>query len=229
MAAATAVRVFGNPITQGTRAQRAQAAQNYQNADGKLDQVLQLSSQSQNAAAGNNQAPDCSTFGMIYNATGDTVTKVTTHDWEGNVVWQHPVHIQNGQWAVFMHAGTSDPRNQGSIAAVVYNIQHGTDAMKCTDAMIAWNNPWKTGLGGKNTAYCEMNVPGYFNTCDWDAIYKKLKDSGVQSQARMEGYGTNVSIDGEGNTPSFNAIFCLAHKITNTMPVVTIRLLLEPL
>ncbi|XP_076920212.1 23 kDa jasmonate-induced protein-like [Bidens hawaiensis] len=204
MAAATSVRVFGNPITQGTLAQRAQAAQNYQNADGKLDQVLQLSNKSQNAAAGNAQDPDCSTFGMMYNATGVTITKVIAYDWEGSVVWHYPVNIQNGQWAVFRHVGTSGSHPKGSIAAVVYRIQN------CTDAMIAWNNPWKTGLGGMNSVYCEMNVPGYFNTCDWDVIYTKLKNSGAQSLARMEGYGTNVSIEVDGNTPCFNASFCLA-------------------
>ncbi|XP_076945111.1 23 kDa jasmonate-induced protein-like [Bidens hawaiensis] len=173
MAAATAVRVFGNPITQGTRAQRAQAAQNYQNADGKLDQVLQISSQSQKTATGRGPATVSTTFGRLYNATGETITKVTAHDWQGNVVWHYPVHIQNGQWAIFEHVGTSIgpflSLCKGSIAAVVYDIQN------CTDAMIAWNNPWKTGFGGMNSAYCEMNYPGYFNNCDWEAIYKKLR------------------------------------------------------
>lgn len=60
-------------------------------------------------------------------------------------------------------------------------------------------------------AYCEMNYPGYFNNCDWEAIYKKLKASGTESHASKEGYATKVTIDKEGNTPCFTAIFFLAN------------------
>ncbi|KAF5774857.1 hypothetical protein HanRHA438_Chr13g0615911 [Helianthus annuus] len=203
--AATAVRVFGRPITQGTRTQRAQAAKNYQNADGKLDQVLQASIHSQKAAVGGATAATVSTtFGRVYNATGDPVTYVTAYDWQGNVVGQYPVNIQNGQWAIFEHVGTRGTNRKGSVAAVVFNIQD------CSDSMIAWNNPWKTSTSGNNTAYCEMNDSGYFDDPTvWDAILEKLMSSGTESQASMEGYATKVSIDAGGNTPSYSAIFYL--------------------
>ncbi|KAJ0769560.1 hypothetical protein HanLR1_Chr03g0114121 [Helianthus annuus] len=202
--ATTAVRVFGKPIAQGTRTQRAQAAKSYQNADGKLDQVLQVSTQSQKAAAGGaNVATVSTTFGRVYNATGDPITYVTAHDWQGHVVGEYPVNIQNGQWAIFEHVGTRGPQCQGSVAAVVYNIQD------CCDSMVAWNNPWKTASGGNNTAYCEMNDPGYFDDCSWCAIRKKLKASGTESQTSMEGYATKVSKDTGSNTPTYSAIFYL--------------------
>ena len=201
--ATTAVRVFGRPITQGTRAQRAQAAKNAQNADGKLDQVLQVSLQSQKAAAGRVAATVSTTFGRVYNATGDPVTYVGAHDWQGNVVGQYPVTIENGQWAVFEHVGTRGSNRQGSVAAVVYNIED------CSDAMISWNNPWKTATSGNNTAYCEMNDPGYFDNCNWDAIYQKLMASGTKSETSMEGYATKVSIDEGSNTPSYSVYFYL--------------------
>uniref|UniRef100_A0A251SVA3 Uncharacterized protein n=2 Tax=Helianthus annuus TaxID=4232 RepID=A0A251SVA3_HELAN len=199
--AATAVRVFGRPITQGTRTQRAQAAKNYQNADGKLDQVLQASIHSQKAAAGGaNAATVSTTLGRIYNATGDPVTYVTAYDWEGKMIGQYPVNIQNGQWAIFEHVGTRGSNRQGSIGALVYNIQ------ECCDSIIAWNNPWNR----KNTAYCEMNDPGYYDDPTVrDAFLEKLKASGTECQASFEGYATKVSIDAEGNTPTFSAIFYL--------------------
>lgn len=202
--AATAVRVFGKPITHGTRTQRALAAKNYQNADGKLDKVLQVSNQSQKlaAAGAGNVATVSTTFGRVYNATGETVTYVTAYDWEGNVSGQYPVNIQNGQWAVFEHVGTRRPDRKGSVAALVYNVED------CCDSMIAWNNPWKKS-GNNNTAYCEMNDPGYFDNCDWDAIHEKLMGSSTQSQTSLEGYTTKVSIEAGGNTPSFTAYFYL--------------------
>ncbi|MFS7927386.1 hypothetical protein Hanom_Chr04g00308471 [Helianthus anomalus] len=141
----------------------------------------------------------CTIPGRIYNATGDPVTYVIAHDYEGKMIAHPPVNIQNGKWAIFVHAGTGGFR-QGSIGALVYNIQ------ECCDSMIAWNNPWN----GKNTAYCEMNNPGYFDDPTvWNAILEKLKASGTECEASFEGYVTKVSIDAEGNTPTFNAIFSL--------------------
>ncbi|KAI3691755.1 hypothetical protein L6452_31557 [Arctium lappa] len=196
--AAIAVRVFGNPITHGTRTQRALAAKNNENADGKLDQVLQVLNQSQKlagAGGGNTAATDSTTFGHLYNATGETLTYVTAYDWEGNASEKYPVNIQNGQWAIFMHVGT---HHQGSVAAVVYNF------VDCWDSMISWNNPWKN-CEKKNTTYCEMNNHGC--DWDWDAIHEKLVNSGNYSQSSMGNYSTKVTIEAEGNTPTFTAKF----------------------
>ncbi|KAI3505700.1 hypothetical protein L1887_27879 [Cichorium endivia] len=200
--AAAAVEVFGKPITDGTHIQRALAAKNCPNADGKLDQVLLAINQQQKAAAGN-AATKSTTFGRIYNATGYTINFVTAHHWSGNIARQYPVTLENGQWAVFQHVGTRGPNRQGSVAALVYNIED------CGDSMIAWNNPWKTAKGGNNTAYCEMNYAGYFHDCVWDEIYGKLMASGTENQTTMEGYATKVSIDEGGNTPTYTATFYL--------------------
>ena len=200
--AATAVRVFGTPITHGTRAQRALAAKNNQNAGGKLDQVLLLSNQSQKAAVGGgNVSIFSTTYGKVYNATGETMTYVTDHDWEGNVSGKYPLSIQNGQWAAFQHVGTRRPGRNGSVAAVVYNFGD------TCDSMISWNNPVKTAHGS-NTVYCEMNDPGHFDHCDWNAIYKKLMESSTEDQTSMAGYTTKVSIN-NSNTACFTAKFHL--------------------
>lgn len=161
--AATAVRVFGRPITQGTRAQRARAAENNQNADGKLDQVLQATVQSQKTTSGGGYAASVSTtFGRVYNATGDPITYVTAHDWQGKVVGQYPVYIQTGQWAMFEHVGTRGSNRQGSVAALVYNIQD------CSDSMIAWNNPWKSSTSGNNTV--STYIINFINVCDSELV-----------------------------------------------------------
>ncbi|KAD6453488.1 hypothetical protein E3N88_08193 [Mikania micrantha] len=193
--AAVAVQVFGTPITQGTRTQRAQAAAKNQNADGKLDQVLQAALHSQKAAVGgvNSGTP---TFGLLYNATGDPMTYQTSHDWEGHVDGHYPIIIQNGHWVFFKHVGKG---SKGSVGAVVYNIQN------CTDSMIAWNNH----TNSPNTVYCEMNEPGYYDYCDWTVIHNKLKDSGTTSEACMKGFTTKVSIHPDGDIRCFKAEFNL--------------------
>lgn len=134
--AAAAVLVFGKPITHGTHIQRALAAKNNPNTDGKFDQVLLAIIQQQKAIAGN-VTTKSTTFGRIYNATGYTINFVTAYHWNGNIARKYPVTIHNGQWAVFQHVGTRRPHRQDSVAALVYNIQD------CGDSMIAWNNPWK--------------------------------------------------------------------------------------
>ncbi|KAI3690481.1 hypothetical protein L2E82_48517 [Cichorium intybus] len=154
--AAAAVSVFGKPINHGTRAQRALAAKNNQNADGKLDQALLFLNQQQKAAAG--KGNESTTFGNIYNATGGKITYVTAHDWSGKVVEGYPVTIQNGQRAVFKHVGTG-----GSVGAVVYNIQN------IAESLVAWHATPPTRPGdGTNSAYCEMNDPRGFDDCNWD-------------------------------------------------------------
>ncbi|KAL8238804.1 hypothetical protein R6Q59_015371 [Mikania micrantha] len=200
--AAVAVHVFGTPITQGTRTQRAQAAAKNQNANGKLDQVLQASLHSQKAAVGGgNYCTTNTTSAKVYNATGDPITYQISQDWEGHVAGHYPIIIQNGQWAVFKHVGTD---STGSVGAVVYHIQN------CVDTMIAWNNPKKSPTcRNNNTAYCEMNEPGYFTYCDWTTIYENLQASETISEACMEGVTTTVTIDASGTNPRYTAVFNL--------------------
>ncbi|KAD6453497.1 hypothetical protein E3N88_08202 [Mikania micrantha] len=184
--AAVAVHVFGTPITQGTPTQRAEAAAKSQNADDKLNEVLQASLHSQKAEVGGvNLGPTSTTVVLLYNATGDTMTYQTKHDWHGHVVGNYPITIHNGQraWVIFKHVGTD---SKGSVGAVVYNIHN------CTDSMIAWNNP----PNSQKTAYCEMNEPGYYSSwaCDWKVIHNKLMNSGTTSKASMKGFTTKVTI-----------------------------------
>ncbi|CAI9259639.1 unnamed protein product [Lactuca saligna] len=199
MAPVTVVRVFGKPITDGSRAQRAQAALKNMNADGKSDQATQFTNELKKTTP----ATVSTTIGWVYNATGDEVKYVGEKNWSGSVVEKFPVSIMNGQWAVFQHVGTKGKDRQGSVAAVVYGIED------FADMMVAWNNPWKTATGGSNnSAYCEMNGPGYFgDSYDWDAAKQKLLNSKTETTTTMSGYGTKVSIKAGGNAPIYTAIF----------------------
>ncbi|XP_023752807.1 uncharacterized protein LOC111901161 [Lactuca sativa] len=201
MAPVTTVRVFGKPITHahhGSRHQRALAALKNMHADGKSDHATQFTNELKKTTP----ATVSTTIGKVYNATGDEVKYVTVKNWSGSVVGTYPVSIMNGQWAVFQHVGTKGNDRQGSVAAVVYGIED------FADIMVAWNNPWKTATGGNNTAYCEMNGPGYFgDSYDWDAAYQKLLKSETETTTTMSGYGTKVSIEAGGNAPVYTAIF----------------------
>lgn len=44
-----------------------------------------------------------STLCLVYNATGDTITRVPGHDWYGHIEDQYPEEIANGQWGGFLH------------------------------------------------------------------------------------------------------------------------------
>ncbi|KAD6453494.1 hypothetical protein E3N88_08199 [Mikania micrantha] len=183
--AAVAVHVFGTPITQGTPTQRAEAAAKSQNADDKLNEVLQASLHSQKAEVGRvNLGRTNTTVVLLYNVTGETMTYQTKHEWHGHV-GNYPITIHPGQgvWVIFKHNGTD---SKGSVGAVVFNIDN------CIDSMIAWNN----ATNSQNTAYCEMNEPGYYSSwpCDWKVIHNKLMDSGTTSEASMKGFTTKVTI-----------------------------------
>ncbi|KAD6453498.1 hypothetical protein E3N88_08203 [Mikania micrantha] len=197
--AAVAVHVFGTPITQGTPTQRAEAAAKSQNADDKLNEVLQASLHSQKAEVGGVNL-GFTTVVLLCNATGETMTYQTKHEWHGHV-GNFPITIQNGQgvWVIFKHVGTD---SKGSVGAVVYNIDN------CTDSMIAWNNP----PNSQKTAYCEMNEPGH--VYQWAEIYKKLMDSGTSYEACLNGFKTKVTIHPSGGGFSvYKAEFSLGYCV----------------
>lgn len=146
-----AVSVFGNPITNSTlegtpefagkkdiqKIDRARAALNLKNSDGKQDSCLKhLEKLKEKLGIIDGVATLC----CVYNATGETVKFVTHHDWVGqNEVPPYPAEIENGQWAVFVHVRNIQVIPGGSVGAIVYRSKNpfGVDC----DWMMAWNNP----------------------------------------------------------------------------------------
>lgn len=143
-----ASNVFGNPITNATlegmpeyagrtieRIDRARVALNMKNAQNKDVNARQYV---ENVKQG--WGTGVSTLCLVYNATGDTVTYVASHDWHGHIgPAPYPVEIANGQWGGYLHVKTSGTAT-GSSAAVVYRGKNG-DGKEC-DWMLAWSNPW---------------------------------------------------------------------------------------
>ena len=83
-----------------------------------------------------------STLCLIYNATGDTLNYVASHDYCGHIgPAMYPQEIANGQWGAFLHVNTAETP-AGSTAAVVYRGKN--EAGKECDWMLAWSNPWNT-------------------------------------------------------------------------------------
>ena len=129
--------MFGTPITAAdypNRVDRARRAFETREADGKL--VLARNYVDEEKRKYGNGV---STLGLIYNATGDSIAIITSHDWFGRIHAPYPTIIQNGQWGGFLH--TKRPVvASGSMAAVVYRGR--TEANQNCDIMLSWDNPW---------------------------------------------------------------------------------------
>uniref|UniRef100_A0A803LL02 Uncharacterized protein n=1 Tax=Chenopodium quinoa TaxID=63459 RepID=A0A803LL02_CHEQI len=63
-----------------------------------------------------------STMCLMYNATGDNMTYVVTHDWHGRLCESaYPVIIANGQWGAFLHGQYYGNDDRESRAGIVYS------------------------------------------------------------------------------------------------------------
>ncbi|GMP46643.1 hypothetical protein CsSME_00014708 [Camellia sinensis var. sinensis] len=77
---------------------------------------------------------------VIYNATGDALKFITTHDYHGHIYADpYPTIIQNGQWAAFLHVKPS-VITAGSSAGVVYRGKNQSGEQH--DWMLAWSIPY---------------------------------------------------------------------------------------
>ncbi|KAH7536600.1 hypothetical protein FEM48_Zijuj03G0002000 [Ziziphus jujuba var. spinosa] len=155
MAASVPVNVFGEPITDATvrkyfpdkkeitRKDRAYFAYNLQEADKKHDEAQEYVLQQFKEWYGQEAA----TLITIYNATGDTLTYYTHHDFHGHIETPHKYtqEIQNGQWAAFLHVG--------SYAAVVYSGRNSKGQE------IGWLHSWYN-KASDNRKFVTPNVFG---------------------------------------------------------------------
>ncbi|KAA8545950.1 hypothetical protein F0562_020600 [Nyssa sinensis] len=145
-----------------------------------------------------------STLCLVYNATGDTVTFVTSHDWFGHIgPSPYPQEIANGQWGAFLHVKTSGVPS-GSVAAVVYRgkNENGNDC----DWMLSWSNPWRR-TRFDNKAYSEIREADYFPS-RWDDYPNLLENSGLRHNCIWNNCSSTVAI-GSDTSPIFDAIMTL--------------------
>ncbi|CAM0901829.1 unnamed protein product [Alopecurus aequalis] len=140
------------------------------------------------------------TLCLVYNATGETLSKVTSHDWFGHISRPpYPEKIGNGQWAAFYHYYPIF--KVGSVAAVVYRGKNKDG--KEQDYLLAWCSPSLVFLI-RNKSYCEIG--GVDNFKDrWHSLKKKLVNSDYASNVKAGGSEIDVKI-GKGDRPTFTAI-----------------------
>ena len=156
-----ASNVFGIPITDETlkampkyegkeitRYDRAYEAMNMKNDGGKdkeaSNYVWNLK---------NDYGDGTSTLCLFYNATGDTIDLVKSHNWYGHLYKvPYPQTIANGQWAAFLHVKPDWPNSScdGSAAGVVYRGKNAQGYKY--DYMCSWHTPWWTAFACK--VYC---------------------------------------------------------------------------
>ncbi|KAK1271557.1 hypothetical protein QJS04_geneDACA013022 [Acorus gramineus] len=208
-----AYNVFGNPITNSTlegmpeyngktitRKDRAHVALNMKNA---ADKDVNARQYVENLKA--RWGTGVSTLCLLYNATGDTVTFVTSHDWHGHIgPAPYPTEMANGQWGGFLHVKTSGAAT-GSSAAVVYHGMNG--AGNGCDWMASWSNPWDRNRYN-NSAYTEIREAGHFDKTVWGVVSNKLNSSGLQHTDKWNGCLSTVTT-GSDTSPIFEGIFTL--------------------
>ncbi|KAK1283713.1 hypothetical protein QJS10_CPB21g01718 [Acorus calamus] len=222
-----AYNVFGNPITNSTlegmheyhgetitRTNRAHVALNMKNT---AEKDVNVRKYVENLKA--RWGTGVSTLCLLYNATGDTVTFVTSHDWRGHIgPAPYPIEIANGQWGGFLHVKTPG-KASGSSAAVVY---HGkNEAGDGCDWMASWCNPWDRKLYN-NTAYTEIREAGHFdNTTVWDVVCDKLFSWGHTHADKWNGCLSTVTT-GSDTSPIYEGILTLEGAATVEKDVIVV-------
>lgn len=158
--------VFGNPVNNAfvksvypnveeiTPELRAKVAVQYMSADGRNVDCKNFVHNIQKQIS-----DKISTLCMIFNATGDTLTYVDHHDWEGRIYKTPvPVIVQNGQWAGFVHKHYSVPET-GSESAIVFRGKNS--AGNACDWMLSWSNP-DTGKNRVSSTFLVITVLYFF-------------------------------------------------------------------
>ncbi|XP_057979365.1 23 kDa jasmonate-induced protein-like [Malania oleifera] len=189
---------WGKPIT---AADRAKVARDRESADGKAvaakKHVDDLKSQ---------WGTGVSTKCMVYNATGDTVTLVASHDYHGHIgPSPYPLQIANGQWGAFLHVKSTGSAT-GSSACIAYRGKN--NAGEEHEWLVGWSNPWNHGAGHKVTAYTEINKAPYYEGNVWGEVSGKLYGSGGSSTSTWNGCSSNATITDE-TTATFQASITL--------------------
>ncbi|ONK72092.1 uncharacterized protein A4U43_C04F15630 [Asparagus officinalis] len=201
-----ASNVFGNPITDETlkamtkyigkkitRCDRAHEALNMIYAESKNVNALQFAEKLKEQY-GNGVSTLC----VVYNATGDPITLISTHDWHGHL-WKAPVPqaLANGQWGAFLHVHPTLGMT-GSSAAVVYRGKN--DAGEYQDFMLSWVNPYWPGYC---KAYTMVRGAGYF-TNRLGQLQDRTNDAELQWSDECKGCKSSVSI-GNNTTAVYEA------------------------
>ncbi|GJU96319.1 hypothetical protein Tco_1321075 [Tanacetum coccineum] len=193
-----ASNVFGKPVTEGTRLERAATAQKNPNADNKRDEAIAYV-RNQKEKFGNGVSTLC----IIYNATGETLYYDQEHSWYGRVWDLYPMEVQNGQWGAFLHVKNASAAS-GSMAYVTYRVEANNNAGFCS-SLISWETPWNQ-VSLNTHAFCDVYDDG--KSDDNDKIYNNLNGSARQVAIRKKGLWMTATIESD-TSPLFEAHFNL--------------------
>ncbi|XVF82562.1 hypothetical protein PTKIN_Ptkin16aG0059500 [Pterospermum kingtungense] len=200
--------VFGKPITQevlleireyATKARQDRAEVARQWKDSKYEEatnyVRKLKEQ---------WGTGVSTLCLVYNATGEPLTFVKSHDWWGNIYQKYPQVIENGQWGGFLHVKHA-LGNSSSKAAVVYRGKRkdGKDA----DWLVAWFNPYYRH-SYDNQVYAVIREAHHFDNIDWGTIENDISMAGREYHAEWEGCIADVKTESD-TCPIYEAVLTL--------------------
>ncbi|KAJ0447696.1 hypothetical protein HanRHA438_Chr17g0815091 [Helianthus annuus] len=194
MAAQDEKNVFGKPITEGTRMERAIEALNNPDAGGKRGEALEYVRKQKELSR-----KEVSTLCMFYNATGETLAYDDGDSRDGSKVYgTYPDRVRNGQWGAFLHVGTTG-RSSGF---VVYRVKNN-DTDYCSQ-LLGWENPGGGCHNSNNHAHCNIFKDGVVDPAD--EVYKRMELSSRQDKARKLEMHTKASIE-EGISPVYEAKF----------------------
>ncbi|PSS10193.1 Jasmonate-induced protein [Actinidia chinensis var. chinensis] len=210
-----AYNVFGNAITDATlkalpeyqnktitRTDRARVAYMKKNADNKDVNARQYVKGLRDKY-GSNDSVQC----LIYNATGDPVTFVLSHDFQGSLGESpFPITIENGQWGGFLHVSWLFT---GSIGGVVYRGKNCYDE-EC-DWFFAWNNPYNKS-GYKSTAYVAIHPKGYYSDADWGSMFGTVLSTDVTHSCVWNGCLANGAV-GRLDSAVFEGLMIDSHAL----------------
>ncbi|KAL6653784.1 hypothetical protein ACP70R_008708 [Stipagrostis hirtigluma subsp. patula] len=142
-----------------------------------------------------------STLCLVYNASGDSLHYVDSHDWYGSSVYNpgYPKEIGNGQWAAFLHVHQQGAAT-GSVGAVVYRGKNRHDEDR--DFLLSWCTPWAEFY--TNKAYCEIGGVKFY-VGRWDELQKRVESSGYTSNSMADGVEIQAQTE-RGTSPKFAAI-----------------------
>ncbi|KAJ1265839.1 hypothetical protein BS78_08G105000 [Paspalum vaginatum] len=191
-------RYAGKPKTQEDRARLAWALITDGDKKGMATRYVDVLK----AMYGNGQSTLC----LVYNATGDTLHYVASHDWYGYIGSRvgYPAEIGNGQWAAFHHVHRQGEPS-GSVGAVVYRGKKKDGQPQ--DYMLAWSTPW--GFYYRNKAYVETGGVNYFQK-RWEEVYVKLVNSDYSSYFKSGGCHIEAQIE-KGDSPKYAATIKAEH------------------
>ena len=217
--------VFGDPITDSTlrnmpeykfkkvisRKDRAAVARSMQHKHGNDVKVRHYVEK-----VAKDSKSHIATLCVVYNATGDTVRYVGSHNWfDGHLAGSpYPISIENGQWGGFVHV-KPDRRNAGSHGAVVYRGRNQTGS-ECSqgghecDWMVTWENPYNV-KDYHNSVHTQVREKGHFHGDVWGKVWETK--SGKRHLVQRDTWNGCVSSasTGSGHIAVVEAVFTLEH------------------